>query len=112
MSASAGKYPAGCCSWPWSNIPCELDRVLAVASDTWDVSAGTLADELGTIERVGALLKQKADFISDKKRGSAQPMIEGLEAIVAQYRALIGRRPASDSDSTWPAVRCLNAAPG
>jgi hypothetical protein len=27
-----------------------------VTSDTWDVSAVTLADELGAIERVGALL--------------------------------------------------------
>jgi hypothetical protein len=36
-----------------------LDRVLAAASDTWDVSSPTLADELAVINRVGVLLKEK-----------------------------------------------------
>ena len=66
-----------------------IDRVLAVASDTWDISAGTLSDELVAIERVGELLKERAGFISEKQRGSAQPMIEGLDAMVTQYPGVI-----------------------
>jgi hypothetical protein len=70
-----------------------IDRVLAAASGTWDASEATLAGELAAIERVGALLKDKAGFISERHRGSAQPMIEGIGMMVAQYRTLLRSRP-------------------
>jgi hypothetical protein len=68
-----------------------LDRVLATASDTWDVSSVTLADELAAIERVGALLKEKAGLISELKhhQKTAQPMIEYIETMVKNYGNLL-----------------------
>jgi hypothetical protein len=68
-----------------------LDRVLATASDTWDVSSVTLADELAAIDRVGALLKEKAGLISELKhhQKSAQPMIEYIETMVKNYGRLL-----------------------
>lgn len=66
-----------------------IDRLLASATDNWDVSERTLADELAAIERVGKLLAEKAAFISEKRRGSAQPMINGIAAIVSHYRATL-----------------------
>jgi hypothetical protein len=68
-----------------------LDRVLATASDTWDVSTVTLADELAAIDRVGALLKEKAGLISEPKhhQKSAQPMIEYIETMVKNYGTLL-----------------------
>jgi hypothetical protein len=65
-----------------------LDRVLAAASDTWEVSENTLTDELTAISAVGALLKEKAAFISPDRHRLAMPMIEGIEAIVTCYRRL------------------------
>lgn len=64
-----------------------LDRVLATASDTWDVSSVTLADELAVIGQVGKLLKDKAELISELRhhRESAQPMIEYIETMVRNY---------------------------
>ena len=58
-----------------------LDRVLAAASETWDSSSVTLADELVAIEHVGVLLKEKAGLIAELKhhQKSAQPMIEYIE---------------------------------
>jgi hypothetical protein len=68
-----------------------LDRVLGTASDTWDVSSVTLADELAAIDRVGALLKEKAGLISELKhhQKSAQPMIEYIETMVKNYGSLL-----------------------
>jgi hypothetical protein len=103
----SGKISGGMLQLAMVEYSLRLDRVLAVASDTWDVSVVTLTDELGAIERLGALLKEKADFISDTKRGSARPMIEGLEAMVAQYRALIEPRPELVLGNTQPAVPLL-----
>lgn len=68
-----------------------IDRVLAAASGSWEASEKTLTDELSALNRVGTLLKSKADFISERRRGSAQPMIDGINTIVAQYRALVKR---------------------
>lgn len=76
-----------------------LDRVLATASDTWDVSSVTLADELAVIDRVGALLKEKAGLISEPRRESTQPMIEYIETMVRSYGNLL--QPHHD----LPAVR-------
>src|SRR6185312_5366833 len=69
-----------------------IDRILAAATDTWGVSERTLIDEITAIERIGTLLRDKAAFISDKQRASAQPMIEGIKSIVTHYRTLIGSR--------------------
>jgi hypothetical protein len=66
-----------------------LDRVLAIASDTWDVSSLSLADELAVIERVGALLKEKAGLISEPRRESTQPMMECIETMVRSYGSLL-----------------------
>jgi hypothetical protein len=60
-----------------------IDRVLAAASHTWGISELTLGDELAAIERVGDLLKEKAEFISKERRSSAQPMIDGISSLVA-----------------------------
>jgi len=45
----------------------------------------TLADELAAIDRVGALLTEKAGLISELKhhQKSAQPMIEYIETMVS-----------------------------
>ena len=88
-----GKISGGLLQLMMVEYSLRIDRVLAAASDTWDLSERTLADELSAIEQVGTLLKAKAGFISEKRRGSAQPMIEGIGSIVAQYRALLGSRP-------------------
>lgn len=76
-----------------------LDRVLAVASDTWDVSGVTLADELVVIDRVGALLKEKARLISEPRREFTQPMIEYIETMVRNYGGLLPKH------HNLPAVR-------
>lgn len=75
-----------------------IDRVLASATEGWDVSERTLADELAAIERVGALLKEKSTFISEKRRGSAQPMIDGIAAIVSHYRDTFGAQAGNVID--------------
>ena len=89
----SGKISGGMLQLAMVEYSLRIDRVLAVASDAGTLSEGTLMDELMAIERVGTLLKEKAGFISDKKRGSAQPMIEGLGAMVTQYRTLLKPRP-------------------
>ena len=66
-----------------------LDRVLAGATGTWDVSSATLADELDVIDRVGGLLKEKAALISEPRREPVQRMIECIEAMVDNYRNLL-----------------------
>ena len=68
-----------------------LDRVLAAASETWDLSSVTLADELVAIEHVGASLKEKAGLIAELKHHQkfAQPMIEYIETTVKNYRSLL-----------------------
>ena len=54
--------------------------MLVIASDTWQVSEKTLADEINAIDRVGGLLKQKAGFISSKSPHlTVQPLVEGIE---------------------------------
>jgi hypothetical protein len=88
-----GKISGGLLQLMMVEYSLRIDRVLAAASDTWDLSERTLADELSAIEQIGTLLKAKAGFISEKRRGSAQPMIKGIGSIVAQYRALLGSRP-------------------
>jgi hypothetical protein len=71
-----------------------LDRVLATAGDSWNVSSVRLADELAAIDRVGALLKDKAGLISELRhhRESAQPMIEYIETMVRNYGSLLQPR--------------------
>ena len=66
-----------------------LDRVLATATDTWDVSSVTLADELAVIDRLGALLQEKVGLISEPRRESTQPMIEYIETMVRNYESLL-----------------------
>ena len=66
-----------------------LDRVLAGATGTWDVSSATLADKLDVIDRVGGLLKEKAALISEPRREPVQRMIECIEAMVDNYRNLL-----------------------
>lgn len=98
----SGKISGGMLQLAMLEYSLRIDRVLAVASGTWDQSGRTLTDELRAIGRIGALLKEKAGFISEKKRGSAQPMINGLEAIVARYGALVGSAPAVASEAPAP----------
>jgi hypothetical protein len=74
-----------------------VDRVLAAASGSWEVSQLTLADELAAIERVGALLQDRAGFISEAGRDEVQPMIDGIGAIVAGYRELLPQRRDASS---------------
>jgi hypothetical protein len=83
-----------------------LDRVLATASDTWDVSSVTLADELAAIDRVGALLKEKAGLISalEHHQESAQPMIEYIETMVRNYGSLLPNCDLSAVPSRCPSV--------
>jgi transposase len=72
-----------------------LDRVLAGASDSWSQSDATLAGELTAIKDVAVLLRKKAQFISEERRGSVQSMVNGMEQIVTHYRGLLQSRPPS-----------------
>lgn len=89
----SGKISDGTLQLMMVEYSLRLDRVLAAASDTWDVSKITLADELAAIDGAGALLKEKAGFLSETRRVSAQPMIEGIAAIVLHYRRLLQAHP-------------------
>ncbi len=74
-----------------------LDRVLAVASDTWEESKKTLCDELTQIEQSCETLRKKAGYISGKNpRLSAQPLIEMLESIVEGYGEQVGHQRQFD----------------
>jgi hypothetical protein len=68
-----------------------LDRVLAVASGTWEESKKTLCNELAQIEQSCEILREKAGYISGKNPHlSAQPLIEMLESIVEGYAEQVG----------------------
>ena len=90
-----------------------LDVILAAASDASDVAGTTLAGELGAIERVGVLLKEKAGFISEERRGAALQMAERIEAVIAAYRALLPSRtePVATEEIVSPRAMPLLAAP-
>jgi hypothetical protein len=75
-----------------------LDCVLAISSNTWEASEATLTRELAAIEQVGVVLGKKAKFISESGRTSAQPMIEELNNLVANYRGLVGAHPELAAD--------------
>ncbi len=88
-----------------------LDRVLAAASGSLEVSFVTLADELTAIERVGTLLRDKAGFISETRRDAVQPMIDGIDMIVTGYRGLLPSHremPALAEVTATPAVPLLD----
>jgi hypothetical protein len=86
----AGEISEGMLQVAMVEYTLRIDRVMALASDTWDMSAVTVADELSALESVGNLLNEKSRFIAaqEKKLASEKPMVDGLGAIVKQYRAL------------------------
>ncbi len=89
----AGRISGGLLQVAMLEYSLRVDRVLAVASETWGVSEVTLQAELTAIERAGALLKRKASFISIERRSSAQSIVEHLETVVHQYRRLLPSVP-------------------
>jgi hypothetical protein len=88
-----GKISGGLLQLMMVEYSLRLDRVLAAATETWELSEITLEDELTAIARTGTLLKEKAAFISADRRVSVQPMIEGIETIVLNYRGLLRADP-------------------
>ena len=89
----AGRISDGMAQLLMLEYSLRLDRVLAAAGDTWDESLATLVDELDALERLGCLMKDKANYISEKRRISAEPMVDGLSKIVDHYRAVLVARP-------------------
>ncbi len=89
----SGKISGGMAQLAMVEYSLRIDRILAAASDTWTESEVTVIDELNALERVGELLREKASFISQERRGEVEPVIKGIGQIVSQHRALVWARP-------------------
>jgi phosphoserine phosphatase len=64
--------------------------VCAVASGTVHEFEQTLADELGALEQVGALLEEKKGFIKGQHQDTSVSQVAGMmTAITENYRSLL-----------------------
>ena len=61
------------------------------------VARETLTDELNAIDRVGGSLKEKVGLISEPRREPVEPMIEGINTMVHNYRTLLQQHHALPS---------------
>jgi hypothetical protein len=106
----SGQISAGQAQLAMVEYSLRLDQVLAAAGGTRDVSRATLGDELVALDRVGELLRDKAALISEERRETAQPMIDGIGTIVEHYRALTARPQTSSTEESAAAPLNISAS--
>ena len=78
--------------------------MLVIASDTWQVSEKTLADEINAIDRVGGLLKQKAGGLYLQQEPAFDRSASGRG-----HRLAGGAIPTAPGPSTRTSERSLRA---
>lgn len=63
-----------------------LDRLLAVACDSWEPSFASLQGELDAFERLARLLDKKSGYLSKERRTAVDPFTDGVRKIVEVHR--------------------------